>query len=212
MLSVYLSAGSYVGLKDGVALPVPRLVHEFQPVPIEVGDVGGVVTGREVGPIGRRPVVDTPRFDGRGEGSINRIVAVADDPKIEARFPRLAPAKPDARANAPSGGVGVIAQPVQVGHVLRTRRRVIVSKPAPTERFQSFGIEGQRLLDVGNGDIDVIDHFGPTPTLGDDAGRRAPQRPVARRPRGSFGGMSVVTLQEGADQEIEEIVNGRLLK
>src|SRR5690242_18066771 len=75
---------------------VPSLMHELQAVAVKVGDVGGVVAGREVGSVGGLTFVGTTCFDGGGVRSIHSFVAVTHQAQVEAGLARLALTEPDA--------------------------------------------------------------------------------------------------------------------
>ena len=71
-------------------LGVPRLVDELKTIAVEVGDVGGVVAGGEVGPIGWFTFVGAARFDCRRVGGVDQFIGVADDPEVEPGLAALA--------------------------------------------------------------------------------------------------------------------------
>ena len=62
-----------------VPLGIPRLVDELKTVAVEVGDVGGVVAGGEVGAICRFTFVGAARLDCRRVGGVDQFIGVADD-------------------------------------------------------------------------------------------------------------------------------------
>jgi hypothetical protein len=71
-------------------------VYELQVVAVKVGDVGGVVAGREVGPVGGLTFVGATCFDGGGVRRIHSLVAVTHEAQVEAGLAKLALAEPDA--------------------------------------------------------------------------------------------------------------------
>ncbi|MFE5288832.1 hypothetical protein ACFRAQ_28010 [Nocardia sp. NPDC056611] len=98
------------------------------------------------------------RPEGRGIGGVDHFVAVADDSEVEARLAGLALSQPNARADLYAGEVVGVADAEQVGQILRPGVRVVVAESTPARRGESLEIEGQRLLDIGDGDVDVVDH------------------------------------------------------
>jgi hypothetical protein len=58
-------------------------VDELKTVAVEVGDVGGIVAGGEVGVICRFTFVDAAGFDCSCVGGVDQFIGVADDPEVE---------------------------------------------------------------------------------------------------------------------------------
>lgn len=79
-----------------LARGIPCLVHELQVIAVKVGDVGSVVAGREVGPVGGLTFVCATCFDGGGVRTVHGLVAVTHDAQVKAGLARLALAEPDA--------------------------------------------------------------------------------------------------------------------
>jgi hypothetical protein len=74
----------------------PRFADELKTVAVDVGDVGGVVAGGEIGAFCRCTFVDGAGFDCRSVGGVDQFIGVADDPEVEAGLARLALTQPDA--------------------------------------------------------------------------------------------------------------------
>ena len=146
-------------------LGVPCFVHELNTVAVEVGNVGGVVARREVGAIRRFAFVGGAGPDCGGVGGVDPFVGVADDPEIEPGFAGFAPAQPDARSDRLAGAVYVITDSEKIGDALGARGSAVIAERAPPERLQGFTVERQRLLDVGDGDVDVVDYWAALQAL-----------------------------------------------
>ena len=65
-------------------------MDELKTVAVEVGDVGGVVAGGEVGAICWFTFVDAARFDCRRVGGVDQFIRVADNPDVESGLAELA--------------------------------------------------------------------------------------------------------------------------
>jgi len=133
-------------------------MDELQSVAIEVGNVGGVVAGGEVGPVGWLALVDTACLDRSRVGRIDSLVTPADDAQVEACLTRLARPEPDARSDPVASAVDVVAKPEQVRDALGTGCGAVAAALAPAQRLQGFRVEGQRLLDIGHRDVHMVDH------------------------------------------------------
>ncbi|RQS43541.1 hypothetical protein DID99_24455 [Burkholderia sp. Bp8986] len=58
-------------------------MYELETVAVEVGDVGGVVAGGEVGTIRRSSLIDAAGLDCGCVGSVDEFVRIADDPQVK---------------------------------------------------------------------------------------------------------------------------------
>ncbi|MDE2602290.1 MAG: hypothetical protein KGL62_07975 [Bradyrhizobium sp.] len=113
-------------LSGSLPLGVPRFVYELETVAVEVGDVRGVVAGRELGSIGWLTLVGPAGFDGSCVGRVNQFVGVADDAEIKPGLARLALTQPDTRSDRLSTAVSdatlstVTAAPMRLERVSMT--------------------------------------------------------------------------------------------
>jgi hypothetical protein len=73
-----------------VPLGVPCFVYEFNAVAVEVGYVGGVVAGGEVGAIRWFTFVGGAGFDCSCVGGVDQFIGVAYDPEVEPGFAEFA--------------------------------------------------------------------------------------------------------------------------
>ena len=107
--------------------------------------------------VGRPNLVDATGADRGGVGGINGVVRVAHDAEVQARLAGLALAQPDARSDSGGGYVGVVAETVKVRDGARARGGVVLTEFTPAEGLECLEVEGQRLLNFGDRDVDVLD-------------------------------------------------------
>src|SRR5215469_3065884 len=106
-------------------------MHERQSVAIKVGDVGSVVTGSEVSPVGRLALVDSIGADCGRVGCVNCFVALTHDAKVQACLAGRALAQPDARSDSGARDVCGVAEAVKVRDTGGASSRVVVPDFAP---------------------------------------------------------------------------------
>ena len=106
-------------------------MHELQAVAIKVGDIGRVVTGSEVSPVGRLALVDSTGADCGRVGCVNCFVALADDTEVQACLAERALAQPDARSDSGAGDLCGVAEAVKVRDTGGASGRVVVPDFAP---------------------------------------------------------------------------------
>src|SRR5215469_235319 len=106
-------------------------MHEFQAVAIKINDIGRVVTVREVSPVGRLALVDSPGANCGTVGGVNCFVALAHYAEVQARLAGRALAQPDARSDSGAGDVCGVAEAVKVRDTGGASGRVVVPDFAP---------------------------------------------------------------------------------
>src|SRR6516225_7788413 len=126
-------SAAYERARAETTLPrrVPGFMHELQVVAIKVGDIGRVVTGSEVSPVGRLALVDSAGADCGRVGCVNCFVALAHDAEVQARLAERALAQPDARSHSGAGDVCGVAEAVKVRDTGGASGRVVVPDFAP---------------------------------------------------------------------------------
>src|SRR5260370_520953 len=86
------------------------------------------------------------------------VVGVAEDAEVEPRLTALAEAQAGAGSDSGAGDVGEGANTVEIRDGVGAGGGVVLPEFTPAEGLECRKVKGQRLLDVVDRDVDVIDH------------------------------------------------------